>query len=173
MQKIIKLTSVFETSSQTLNYSVCGDIGDGNGYSAGIIQFTTTSGSAQDVIDYYNQIDPQSEFSGLDTHSSVGLGSLPGFCQTWAKCSSDSRFQKAQLRQLVTLYFEPAFKLASTNGFTNWVSIGQIYDSCVQLGIEGTTALLGKLHAGNQPESDRIGMFIDARAAQLNVSLIE
>jgi hypothetical protein len=42
VQKIaLKLTSVYETSSQDLNWGICVTLPDNHGYSSGIIQFTT------------------------------------------------------------------------------------------------------------------------------------
>lgn len=56
---LLQLTNIYETSHPNFTYNVCVTLADGHGYSAGIIQFTTGTGSAQEVIsDYSNRSTP-------------------------------------------------------------------------------------------------------------------
>ncbi|KAI8851421.1 hypothetical protein BC829DRAFT_125051 [Chytridium lagenaria] len=50
---ILKITSTFETGSQELGFGYCGNWNDGQGISAGFIQFTTSSGSVLLVVQSY------------------------------------------------------------------------------------------------------------------------
>ena len=179
---IVQLTNIFETSHCDFDFAVCTQLQDGHGYSAGIIQFTTGTGSAQAVIDEYTEQVNPNEFTAMKgvlediaaqtksdptqvVQSTVGLES---FCSAWQDASKKKEFQDAQIKVLGTNYFIPAEKLAVQIGLTTAVSIGQVYDSCIQIGSETTDKLLQQVCSQmGQPTSENerawIGAFLEKR----------
>jgi hypothetical protein len=116
---ILQLTSIYETSSPSFDYGICVSLADGHGYSAGLIQFTTGSGSAIRVIEEYtdlvypnptpftplnstlDQVMGKIKQNGevLDGSTVDGLG---GFCDAWGRSATTDSFKKAQLQILGT-----------------------------------------------------------------------
>jgi chitosanase len=100
-------------------------LNDNHGYSAGIIQFTTGTGSALQVIDEYsNRITPN-EFSSMvdvlerirdmakQTGKAIGdISGLDNYCSAWKKASENPVFQEAQRTMLFRNYFVPALHIA-------------------------------------------------------------
>ena len=119
----VKLTSIFETSTPDLQWGVCVTLADGHGYSAGIIQFTTGTGSVQQVIAAYNYLSnpdnsqtPNNEFTPYNSilnsiasqaaasSSPVGsISGLDGFCDAWKRASQKKEMRQAQLQVLDSL----------------------------------------------------------------------
>ncbi|KAH6566627.1 hypothetical protein BASA60_009388 [Batrachochytrium salamandrivorans] len=150
---ILKLTNTFETSHQEFQYDPCVQLSDDHGYSAGIVQFTTGTGSAQQVIQYYSERVYPNEFTPMNATLSAinaqlqadateggglvaSVAGLEGYCDAWVKASTNPEFRDAQLAVLTKMYFVPSQKVASGAGLSFAVSIGQIYDSTIQLGAQ-------------------------------------
>ncbi|KAJ3008742.1 UNVERIFIED_CONTAM: hypothetical protein HDU68_002971 [Siphonaria sp. JEL0065] len=186
----LKLTSVYETSSQDLQWDVCVTLPDNHGYSAGIVQFTTGTGSAQAVITAYeqaiqnngttvaispfkafdatlSQLKQASQFSGT---AQGDISGLVGFCDAWKQAASNNAFKNAQLKVLGDLYWTPSQTLVKKYNLTLPISQSQIFDSTIQLGLQGTTALL---QSTNPPsslsggETEWISEFLNTRRAKL------
>ncbi|KAJ3059538.1 hypothetical protein HDU98_004466 [Podochytrium sp. JEL0797] len=189
----LKLTSVYETSSQNLQWDVCVSLPDNHGYSVGIVQFTTGTGSAQAVIAKYEQLLNQSSgsnvtvvspFKSFDTtlaglkHASEAAGGaaqgdisgLTGFCDAWKKASASDAFKNAQLAVLGELYWLPSQKAAHSVSLTLPVSVSQIFDSTIQLGLQGTTDLIHQTQQQQKASDDEekwIASFLSNRHDKL------
>ncbi|EGF78792.1 hypothetical protein BATDEDRAFT_90250 [Batrachochytrium dendrobatidis JAM81] len=187
---ILKLTNVFETSHQEFQFDPCVQLSDGHGYSAGIVQFTTGTGSAEQVIQFYSDRVHPNEFTVMNatleaitlqlkagaSGDASGLVSsvagLDGYCDAWSKASQRPEFRDAQIAMLAKMYFIPSQKAATDAGLSYAVSIGQIYDSTIQLGAQGTHELIQMVTArrgtpGPQNELEWISEFLDDREKKL------
>ncbi|KAJ3097036.1 hypothetical protein HDU97_005325 [Phlyctochytrium planicorne] len=186
---ILKITSVFETSSQDLNFGICGNINDGQGISAGFIQFTTSSGSLKTVVDTYLGLTklsnpPLARFgSSLNTAARMGNGGqvtgqgnvagLDNLCAEWesaAKTDSEA-FQTAQLKVQQDLYFAPNKPKIDSLGLKTATGIGLIFDTAIQLGAGSIDVIANG--AGTPPskggkESDFISSFLDSKLNYIN-----
>ncbi|KAJ1537430.1 hypothetical protein HK405_014641, partial [Cladochytrium tenue] len=137
---LLQITSVFETGTTTLNYGTCEDINDGNGYSAGCIQFTTNSGSALAVVQDYLNTNPSSNLAGYvsglqSVQGSGDTSAISGFCDAWsAAASSDpSGFGASQMKIAAQNYLAPNAGLVSQLGLKTATGVGQIMDCAIQL----------------------------------------
>ncbi|KAH6563586.1 hypothetical protein BASA50_003191 [Batrachochytrium salamandrivorans] len=186
---ILKLTNTFETSHQEFQYDPCVQLSDDHGYSAGIVQFTTGTGSAQQVIQYYSERVYPNEFTPMNATLSAinaqlqadateggglvaSVAGLEGYCDAWVKASTNPEFRDAQLAVLTKMYFVPSQKVASGAGLSFAVSIGQIYDSTIQLGAQGTKDLLQMVTSrrgipGPQNEIEWLNEYLDDREKKL------
>ncbi|MGW2013698.1 chitosanase [Streptomyces sp. NPDC001927] len=140
----MKLVSSAENSSLDwkAQYKYIEDIGDGRGYTAGIIGFCSGTGDMLDLVELYTERKPGNvlakylpalrKVDGTDSHA--GLGSA--FERDWAKAASDSAFKKAQDDERDRVYFNPAVKQAKSDGVG---VLGQFiyYDAIVMHG-DGT-----------------------------------
>ncbi|KAJ1549031.1 hypothetical protein HK405_010942 [Cladochytrium tenue] len=177
----LKLTSVYETSSQSLQWGVCGTLADGHGYSAGIVQFTTGTGSAEAVIeDYWGRVGSNNEFSAYNAtlealaaaYQTSGelqgsTAGLDGFCDAWASAAAKSAFQTAQLDVFETDYWIPSQNLAVSFGLTHALARAQVFDSTIQLGLQGTNQLGASIGKVGSNESEWLMSFLQAREAKL------
>eukprot|EP00842_Homolaphlyctis_polyrhiza_P005556 jgi/Hompol1/6000/HPOL_000666-RA len=97
---------------------------------------------------------------------------LDGFCNAWGRASTKTEFQDAQLQTLLEMYMLPSQLLAKDAFLTHAVSIGQIYDSTVQLGHEGTKDLISIVVSHRGPsdpltEMDWLNEFLTMRQTKL------
>ncbi|KAI8617678.1 lysozyme-like domain-containing protein [Chytriomyces sp. MP71] len=179
----LKLTSVYETSHQDLQWGICTTLADSHGYSVGIMQFTTGTGSAQDVISTFeatlsaNETSPFAQYhTALQTLKSQAIqnggapqgdiSQLPNFCNAWATAANDTRFRNSQLKMVDKLYWNPSQKLVQAASLSLPISKAQIFDSSIQLGLQGTTDLMQGV--GSIPdEKEWIKAFLGARRAHL------
>ncbi|MFD7322634.1 chitosanase [Streptomyces sp. NPDC059875] len=140
----MKLVSSAENSSLDwkAQYKYIEDIGDGRGYTAGIIGFCSGTGDMLDLVELYTARKPGNvlakylpalrKVDGTDSHE--GLGSA--FERDWAKAAQDAAFKKAQDDERDRVYFNPAVKQAKSDGVG---VLGQFiyYDAIVMHG-DGT-----------------------------------
>ncbi|HHW36966.1 MAG TPA: chitosanase [Bacillales bacterium] len=118
------------------NYGYIEDIGDGRGYTAGIIGFTTGTGDLLDVVHIYTQKVPNNDLkkyipalksvNGTDSHK--GLGQK--FVLAWKTSANDSKFIQSQNELLTRMYLNPAVNYAKKDGLS---PLGQYmyYDALV------------------------------------------
>ncbi|KAJ1561516.1 hypothetical protein HK405_003670, partial [Cladochytrium tenue] len=176
---LLQITSVFETGSTTLDYGVCGDIGDGNGFSAGCIQFTTSSGSALAVVQDYLNTNPSSSLAGYvsglqSVQGSGDTSSISGFCDAWsAAASSDpSGFGASQMKIAAENYLAPNAGLVSQLGLKTATGVGQIMDCAIQLGIGGCQSIASSSSASSPAsggdEASYLTAFLSSRTNYLN-----
>ena len=128
------------TTDYRSTYGYIEDIGDGRGYTCGIIGFTSATGDLLDVVETYVSLKPKG--NGLKrflpalravngTASHRGLGAP--FVSAWKKAAKDAKMVAAQNRIVKEQYLDPALKAARTDGLG---PLGQFiyYDALVMHG---------------------------------------
>ncbi|MFI6325561.1 chitosanase [Nonomuraea sp. NPDC050556] len=181
-KKEIAMQIVSSAENSSLNwkaqYKYIEDIGDGRGYTAGIIGFCSGTGDMLDMVELYTQRVPGNvlakylpalrSVNGTDSHA--GLGSA--FEADWARADSDPAFRKAQDDERDRVYFNPAVSRAKSDGVR---TLGQFmyYDAIVMHGDGGDPESFSSIRAnalkkakppaqgGN--ETTWLNAFLDAR----------
>ncbi|MBG0828730.1 chitosanase [Planomonospora sp. ID67723] len=137
----MRLVSSAENSSLDwrAQFGYIEDIGDGRGYTAGIIGFCSGTGDMLDLVELYAQRKPGNvlakylpalrRVNGTDSHA--GLGSK--FVRDWKAAAGDGAFQRAQEDERDRVYFNPAVTQAKKDGLR---ALGQFayYDAIVMHG---------------------------------------
>jgi chitosanase len=137
----MKLVSSAENSSLDwkAQYRYIEDIGDGRGYTAGIIGFCSGTGDMLDLVQLYTDRKPGNvlakylpalrEVNGSDSHDGLD----PGFPGDWRRAAQDTAFQQAQNDERDRVYFNPAVRQGKADGLG---TLGQFayYDAIVMHG---------------------------------------
>ncbi|MDX3248840.1 chitosanase, partial [Streptomyces sp. ME18-1-4] len=140
----MKLVSSAENSSLDwkAQYRYIEDIGDGRGYTAGIIGFCSGTGDMLDLVQLYTDRKPGNVLAkylpalravnGTDSHAGLD----PNYPKDWRKAAQDTAFQQAQNDERDRVYFNPAVQQGKTDGLR---VLGQFayYDAIVMHG-DGT-----------------------------------
>ncbi|MFC8668849.1 chitosanase [Streptomyces sp. NPDC057199] len=120
-------------------YDYVEDIGDGRGYTAGIIGFTTGTHDLLTLVELYTESHPDNALEpylpalrsvdGSDSHEGLD----PGFTAAWKKEAQKDAFKRVQDSQRDRVYFDPAVRLAKRDGLG---ALGQFiyYDAMVMHG---------------------------------------
>ncbi|MEU9733027.1 chitosanase [Streptomyces sp. NPDC048002] len=176
----MKLVSSAENSSLDwkAQYGYIEDIGDGRGYTAGIIGFCSGTGDMLDLVELYAARRPGNVLAGYlpalrrvdGTDSHAGLD--PHYPRDWGRAARDGAFQQAQNDERDRVYFDPAVRQGKADGLR---ALGQFayYDALVMHG-GGTDPLsFGSIRAralrGTRPpaqggdEVRYLDAFLDAR----------
>jgi chitosanase len=180
----MELVSSAENSSLDwkAQYKYIEDIGDGRGYTAGIIGFCSGTGDMLELVELYDQRKPNNVLSkylpplrkvnGTDSHA--GLGSA--FVGAWRTAAKDTVFQQAQNDERDRVYFNPAVSQAKTDGLR---ALGQFiyYDAIVMHGpgtdpvsfggIRKIAMKKAKTPAQGGDEKTYLNAFLDARKAAM------
>ncbi|GLP65163.1 chitosanase [Streptomyces sp. TUS-ST3] len=176
----MKLVSSAENSSLDwkAQYKYIEDIGDGRGYTAGIIGFCSGTGDMLDLVELYADRKPGNVLArylpalrrvdGTDSHSGLD----PNFPDDWRKAARDSVFQQAQNDERDRVYFNPAVRQGKTDGLR---ALGQFayYDAIVMHGDGGDSTSFSSirrraLRSAKPPaqggnETTYLDAFLDAR----------
>lgn len=143
----MRLVSSAENSSLdwTAQYAYIEDIGDGRGYTGGIIGFCSGTNDMLKLVELYTERVPGNVLAGYlpalravnGTDSHEGLG--PGFTAAWKAAAADAAFRRAQRDERDRVYFDPAVERAKKDGLG---TLGQFayFDAMVMHG-PGTDAL--------------------------------
>jgi chitosanase len=180
----MQLVSSAENSSLDwkAQYKYIEDIGDGRGYTAGIIGFCSGTGDMLDLVQLYTnrksgnvlakylpalrKVNGTASRSGLD----------PNFTRDWATAAKDSAFQKAQDDERDRVYFNPAVSQAKRDGLR---ALGQFsyYDAIVMHGnggdrdsfssIRSNALKKAKPPAQGGDEVKYLNAFLDARTVAM------
>ncbi|WP_406447197.1 chitosanase [Streptomyces sp. NBC_01613] len=193
----MRLVSSAENSSLDwkAQYKYIEDIGDGRGYTAGIIGFCSGTSDMPALLELYTKRDPGNVLTaylpallsvdGTDSHQGLD----PGFPSAWRSAAKTAAFRKAQRDERDRVYFDPAVERAMKDGVG---TLGQFvyYDAMVMHG-PGTDALsFGGIRkralkhadspADGGDETTYLHTFLDARvwamkqeAAHSDVSRVE
>jgi chitosanase len=176
----LKLVSSAENSTLAWRdeYGYIEDLGDGRGYTAGIVGFCSgTSDMLQLVTEYTRRkhANPLAGYlpalravDGSDSHAGLD----PGFPAAWRAAARDPVFQKAQEDERDRMYFAPAVALARADGLR---ALGQFayFDAAVMHGMSGLRGIRANaLRAALPPAQggDEIGYldaFLSARVAEM------
>ncbi|MFG2792308.1 chitosanase [Streptomyces sp. NPDC048419] len=173
---------VASAENSTLNwrsaYGYIEDIGDGQGYTAGIIGFCTGTHDLLTLVERYTEAHPGNglagflpalrEVDGSDSHKGLG----PGFTAAWKAEAKLPAFRKAQDEERDRVYFDPAVRLAKLDGLG---TLGQFiyYDAMVFHGPgTGPTSFYGlrgsAMREADTPsqggsEKEYLDIFLDVR----------
>ncbi|MFD4898910.1 chitosanase [Streptomyces sp. NPDC058411] len=142
-KKDIAMQLVSSAENSTLDwkgqYGYIEDIGDGRGYTAGIIGFCSGTGDMLALVELYAERKPGNVLApylpalravdGTDSHEGLD----PGFTGDWAEAASDPVFQQAQNDERDRVYFDPAVRQGKADGLG---TLGQFayYDGIVMHG---------------------------------------
>ncbi|MEU0256934.1 chitosanase [Streptomyces sp. NPDC006184] len=176
----MQLVSSAENSSLDwkAQYKYIEDIGDGRGYTAGIIGFCSGTGDMLDLVQLYTDRKPGNVLAkylpalrrvdGSDSHDGLD----PDFPKDWRKAAQDSAFQQAQNDERDRVYFHPAVTQGRTDGLR---ALGQFtyYDALVMHGdgddptsfrnIRKRALRTAKPPAQGGNETTYLNAFLDAR----------
>jgi chitosanase len=181
-KKEIAMELVSSAENSTLNwrsqYGYIEDIGDGRGYTGGIIGFTSGTGDMLKLVRHYAKLEPGNPLAkylpalkrvnGSASHD--GLGG--GFVAAWKTAAQDPKFQKAQDDLRDQMYFKPAVNQAIKDGLH---ALGQFiyYDAIVMHGpggdpssfggIRGAATQKAKPPAQGGDEVSYLNAFLDVR----------
>jgi chitosanase len=180
----MELVSSAENSSLDwkAQYKYIEDIGDGRGYTAGIIGFCSGTGDMLELVQHYTDLEPGNvlakylpaleQVNGTDSHS--GLGSA--FVSAWKTAAKDTVFQQAQNDERDGVYFNPSVNQAKSDGLG---TLGQFiyYDAIVMHGpgddpvsfggIRRTAMNKARTPAQGGNETTYLNAFLDARKAAM------
>ncbi|WP_329342715.1 chitosanase [Streptomyces sp. NBC_00663] len=140
----MQLVSSAENSSLDwkAQYKYIEDIGDGRGYTAGIIGFCSGTGDMLDLVELYTDRKPGNvlarylpalrQVDGSDSHAGLD----PNFPGDWRRAAQDAEFRRAQDDERDRVYFNPAVRQGKTDGLR---VLGQFayYDAIVMHGDGG------------------------------------
>jgi chitosanase len=176
----MQLVSAAENSSLDwrAQFSYIEDIGDGRGYTAGIIGFCSGTGDMLELVEAYTAAQPSNVLArylpalrNVDgTASHAGLD--PGFPGAWRNAAVDPVFQAAQEAERDRVYFDPAVRDGRADGVR---ALGQFayYDAAVMHGYEGMRAIRGRaLRRATPPaqggeERAWLDAFLDERVVEM------
>lgn len=173
------LVSTAENSSTDwrAQYGYIEDIGDGRGYTAGIIGFTTGTGDVLELIESYTASYPGNglarflpalrKVNGTPSHHG-----LKGFAAAWRAEAARPAFRAAQDGLRDRMYFLPSARLAQADGLG---PLGQFayYDAAVVHGPDGATAIRARAltHAATPAkggdEATWLSAYLDEREAEM------
>lgn len=158
------------------------DIGDGRGYTAGIIGFCSGTGDMLELVEAYTAAAPGNGLARFlpalravnGTASHAGLGAP--FVTAWKAAAADPAFQRAQESERDRVYFGPSVAQAKADGLR---ALGQFiyYDAIVMHGpgtdpvsfggIRATALARAKPPALGGDEAAYLHAFLDARTAAM------
>ncbi|WP_269746723.1 chitosanase [Catenuloplanes japonicus] len=180
----MRLVSSAENSSLDwrAQYGYIEDIGDGRGYTAGIVGFTSGTGDLLQVVRRYTSAFPGNGLARYlpalqrvdGTASHAGLD--PGFPAAWRAAATDQVLRSTQDGERDRVYFNPAVGQAKKDGLR---ALGQFvyYDAMVMHGpgadavsfggIRATAMRRAKTPAQGGGEVAYLHAFLDARTAAM------
>jgi chitosanase len=175
----MRLVSAAENSSLNwrAQFRYIQDIGDGRGYTAGIIGFCSGTGDMVDLVEAYSRRKPgnvQSKYRSAlrrvnNTSSHTGLD--PNFTRDWKTAAADPVFQAAQEAERDRVYFTPSVARGRSDGVR---ALGQFayYDAAVVHGFEGMLSIRARALKRAKPPS-RGGTEATWLTAFLNERVVE
>ncbi|WP_281174238.1 chitosanase [Hamadaea tsunoensis] len=185
-KKDIAMQLVSSAENSSLNwkaqYKYIEDIGDGRGYTGGIIGFCSGTHDMLELVTLYTSRKPGNVLAkylpalrnvdGSDSHAGLD----PNFTKDWATAAQDTAFQQAQNDERDQMYFDPAVKQAKADGLR---ALGQFiyYDAIVMHGpgndpvsfggIRAVALRKAKSPAQGGDEYAYLNAFLDARKAAM------
>ncbi|CAN5580794.1 chitosanase CsnA [soil metagenome] len=181
--KEIAMALVSSAENSTLDwksqYAYIEDIGDGRGYTAGIIGFCSGTADMLELVQAYTKTEPDNPlapylpalFAVNGSASHKGLD--PDFMDAWKAAAADPVFQAAQDNERDTVYFDPAVAQAKQDGMQ---ALGQVayYDAAVMHGFDGMESIrdaamgVADTPAEGGGETAYLSAFLDAREVEMN-----
>lgn len=175
-----QLVSSAENSTLTWrnSYGYIEDIGDGRGYTAGIVGFCSGTSDMLAAVTEYTRRKPRNVLAaylpalrtvdGSDSHAGLD----PGFPAAWKAAARDPVFQKVQEDERNRVYLNPSTVIARGDGLR---ALGQFvyFDAAVMHGVSGLRAIraqalrTAKTPAQGGDEIAYLNAFLDARVAEM------
>ncbi|MFD6563583.1 chitosanase [Micromonospora profundi] len=176
----MQLVSAAENSSLDwrAQFSYIEDIGDGRGYTAGIIGFCSGTGDMLELVEAYTRAKPGNVLAaylpalravnGTDSHAGLD----PNFPRDWRTAATDSAFRAAQEAERDRVYFNPSVR----DGKNDQVrALGQFayYDAAVMHGYEGMRQIRSRALTRAKPpaqggdERAWLHAFLDERVIEM------
>jgi chitosanase len=185
-KKEIAMELVSSAENSTLDwrreFGYIEDIGDGRGYTAGLIGFCSGTGDMLQLVRSYAVAEPHDPLArflpalrrvdGSASHSGLG----PPFVTAWRRAAKDPIFRRLQLRELDRVYFDPAVSRAKADGLG---TLGQFiyYDAIVMHGPGPSPSSFGGIRrraiaraptpAEGGSQVTYLNAFLDVRRAQM------
>ncbi|MBT2422324.1 chitosanase [Streptomyces sp. ISL-22] len=176
----MRLVSSAENSSLDwrAQFDYIEDIGDGRGYTAGIIGFCSGTHDMLELVEYYTAQEPDNPLApylpalravdGSDSHEGLD----PGFTDAWVRAAQTPEFQAAQEHERDRVYFDPSVSRAKRDGLRE---LGQFayYDAIVMHGASGFAAIRAdarrhaRTPADGGDETRYLHAFLDARVKEM------
>jgi chitosanase len=159
-------------------YRYIEDIGDGRGYTGGVVGFCSGTGDMLKVVDEYERLAPGNALSryrpalravdGTDSHDGLD----PGFPGDWRAAATDPLFRRAQDTVRDRLYLIPAVDQARADGLR---ALGQFsyFDALVMHGtgdfarIRNAAIRTAKPPSDGGDEATYVRAFLDARVSAM------
>jgi chitosanase len=154
-------------------YTYLEDIGDGRGYTGGIIGFCSGTGDMLEVVQSYTDAHPDNglarflpalrDVNGTDSHRGLGRP----FVRAWHAAAKTAGFRHAQDVERDRVYFDPAVRRAKLDGLR---TLGQFiyYDAIVMHGPGSSRLSFGGIrraamrHADTPAEGGSEARYLDA-----------
>lgn len=154
------------------------DIGDGRGYTAGIIGFCSGTHDMLELVEYYTGKVPGNPLAkylpalravdGSDSHEGLD----PGFTTAWEQAAATPEFRAAQEHERDRVYFAPSVSRAKSDGLR---VLGQFayYDAIVMHGQSGFDSIRAEARndartpAEGGDETQYLDAFLDARVVEM------
>lgn len=181
----MQLVSSAENSSLDwkAQYAYIEDIGDGRGYTAGVIGFCTGCGDLLQLVQYYNTLAPGNVLAKyipalqkIGSWDATHIDLDPNFTTDWKTAAKDPKFQQAQNDERDHIYFNPAVSQGKSDGLH---ALGQFiyYDALVMHGPGDDSISFGGIRAAAMKkartpaqggdETTYLNAFLDARKAAM------
>jgi chitosanase len=185
-EKEIAMELVSSAENSTLDwrseFGYIEDIGDGRGYTAGLIGFCSGTGDMLQLVRSYAAAEPHDPLAPFlpalrrvnGSASHAGLGHP--FVAAWRRAAKDPTFRRLQLRELDRVYFDPAVSRAKADRLG---TLGQFiyYDAIVMHGPGPSPSSFGGIRrraiaraptpAQGGSEVTYLNAFLDVRRAQM------
>ncbi|GAB3938402.1 chitosanase CsnA [Micromonospora vulcania] len=176
----MQIVSAAENSSLDwrAQFSYIEDIGDGRGYTAGIIGFCSGTGDMLELVEAYTRTKPGNVLASYlpalravnGTPSHAGLD--PNFTRDWRTAATDATFRAAQEAERDRVYFNPSVRDGKADGVR---ALGQFayYDAAVMHGYEGMRSIRNRALARTRPpaqggdERTWLNAFLDERVIEM------
>jgi chitosanase len=176
----MQIVSAAENSSLDwrAQFAYIEDIGDGRGYTAGIIGFCSGTGDMLELVEAYTNTKPSNvlakylpalrNVNGTDSHAGLD----PTFVRDWKSAATDATFQAAQEAERDRVYFNPSVADGKADGVR---ALGQFayYDASVMHGYEGFRSIRTRALKKAKPPSQGgnevtwLNAFLDERVVEM------
>jgi chitosanase len=176
----LQLVSSAENSTLTWRgqFGYIEDIGDGRGYTGGIVGFCSGTSDMLALVTEYTRRSPGNKLAaylpalravdGSDSHAGLD----PGFPAAWKAAAADPMFQKTQEDERDHMYFDPAVALATADRVR---ALGQFayYDAAVVHGQSGLRSIrTDAMRTARTPKQGGdellwLSAFLDARVREM------
>ena len=176
----MQIVSAAENSSLDwrAQFSYIEDIGDGRGYTAGIIGFCSGTGDMLELVQAYTATKPGNvlarylpalrNVNGSSSHAGLD----PTFAGDWRSAATDPVFRAAQESERDRVYFNPSVRDGKTDGVR---ALGQFayYDAAVVHGYEGMRSIRDRALRKARPpaqggnETTWLTAFLDERVVEM------